>query len=603
MQSRGTLFLMLFMALGGFSGRAAAQVISLKDLDEPKIRARFNTFIEDKKNNEVLVAPADKIAKLNEVKIEFDQKKPSLKLTFPARQDPSGDFEPVRKLVKDFLGQSGLLVEDEYQKLKPNVVLAFVKTYTRDDLEKMPDILREAVKKFVKEQPKDDNVKLLTDAKVDLDPKSLNFTKLSVMWVVTTLRDLSAEDKVGAETSLGGIVDHVLGKDPRLLDQAEFDAYKKDTKRMFVVEKKNGPPSPDLTKVLAALKALEDRLKAIEDKLNKTPDIAKLQEAIKMLETQLTAVQEALKKVPDLTKLVDTINALDVRVASMQTRLAGMDEKLTKIQKDVEEIRRTPGGQTNRYLIWAWHPCMHSWVVIGAQVATQKTAVEQIEKRMMARAKVRIEIPEGGKLFVGGKHIDVAPGARTFETPPLVQGQLAYYDMRVETEQDGQLRGETQRVIVQGGADTYVTFSTLRPTPNKSYAKLAPEKTKQVVQEQEAEFRDDYPKNALECYNRGVAAYMDRNYSVARAYLTRAVLLDKDDARFWYYKAFAELAMDNHELATSSVRRAQELKARGLPASDQFDFALKRLPESVQEFLASMPAPKAALPATVAAQR
>ncbi len=53
-----------------------------------------------------------------------------------------------------------------------------------------------------------------------------------------------------------------------------------------------------------------------------------------------------------------------------------------------------------------------------------------------ARSKVRIDVPEGGKLFVSGRHIDVAPGRRVFETPLLAAGQLYFYDMRIDVDHE-----------------------------------------------------------------------------------------------------------------------------------------------------------------------
>jgi uncharacterized protein (TIGR03000 family) len=79
------------------------------------------------------------------------------------------------------------------------------------------------------------------------------------------------------------------------------------------------------------------------------------------------------------------------------------------------------------------------------------------------RAKVRIEIPEGGKLFVDGRHVAVPAGTRVFQTPPLTPGQNYYYDIRIEVDRNGITRGEEQRVVVQPGLDAYVHFPTLGP--------------------------------------------------------------------------------------------------------------------------------------------
>jgi uncharacterized protein (TIGR03000 family) len=80
-----------------------------------------------------------------------------------------------------------------------------------------------------------------------------------------------------------------------------------------------------------------------------------------------------------------------------------------------------------------------------------------------ARVKVRIEVPVSGKLFVDGRHINVAPGVRVFQTPPLAAGETYFYDVRIEVEQHGVIRREEQRVIIQPGQDAIVSFPSLRP--------------------------------------------------------------------------------------------------------------------------------------------
>ena len=82
-----------------------------------------------------------------------------------------------------------------------------------------------------------------------------------------------------------------------------------------------------------------------------------------------------------------------------------------------------------------------------------------IEPSAPIRAKVRIEVPVGGKLYVDGRHIDVAAGTRVFQTPPLAQGERYFYDVRIEVGQ----RSETSRVVIQPGEDVAVNFPTLRP--------------------------------------------------------------------------------------------------------------------------------------------
>jgi hypothetical protein len=132
-----------------------------------------------------------------------------------------------------------------------------------------------------------------------------------------------------------------------------------------------------------------------------------------------------------------------------------------------------------------------------------------------------------------------------------------------------------------------------RPLEQQLVAKTTAPPVRKPPPRQTEEYRDDYPKDAAECFRRGHEAYKDFHYAVARAYLNQAVRLNAEDARFWYFKAFAELAMDNRELAVVSARRANALRASGSPAAQEIDLALQRLPDQAREFLAEMTVPNA----------
>ena len=99
------------------------------------------------------------------------------------------------------------------------------------------------------------------------------------------------------------------------------------------------------------------------------------------------------------------------------------------------------------------------------QVNPPKEKIKDKQSEEQARAKVRIDLPEGGKLFVDGRHIDVAPGTRTFQTPPLAFGETYFYDIRIEmVQENGQIRREERRVIVRSGQEALVSFPSLRST-------------------------------------------------------------------------------------------------------------------------------------------
>jgi hypothetical protein len=102
---------------------------------------------------------------------------------------------------------------------------------------------------------------------------------------------------------------------------------------------------------------------------------------------------------------------------------------------------------------------------------------------------------------------------------------------------------------------------------------------------------DDYPKDALICFAQGRAAYLRRDYGEARAYLTHAVKLNDQDARFWYFKALAELAMGRRDLANVSAQHGKDLAVRSLPAAEQIRLSLLGVPAADSQFLASRALP------------
>jgi uncharacterized protein (TIGR03000 family) len=108
---------------------------------------------------------------------------------------------------------------------------------------------------------------------------------------------------------------------------------------------------------------------------------------------------------------------------------------------------------------------------IGPLKEKEKKKVEKKLEEEASRVKVRVEVPEGGKLFIDGRAIEVPPGIRVFQTPPLVAGDTFFYDVRIEVEQGGVVRREERRVIIQAGQDAHVSFPGLR-LPTASSARV-----------------------------------------------------------------------------------------------------------------------------------
>lgn len=86
----------------------------------------------------------------------------------------------------------------------------------------------------------------------------------------------------------------------------------------------------------------------------------------------------------------------------------------------------------------------------------KKPADKKLEEQ--GRAKIRIEVPVGGKLFVDGRRVNVAAGTRVFQTPILSAGETYFYDIRIEIDD----RSEERRVVIRSGQDAIVSFPTLR---------------------------------------------------------------------------------------------------------------------------------------------
>jgi uncharacterized protein (TIGR03000 family) len=91
------------------------------------------------------------------------------------------------------------------------------------------------------------------------------------------------------------------------------------------------------------------------------------------------------------------------------------------------------------------------------EVPAPKEKKKDDKKLDEARAKVRIEIPVGGKLFIDGRPIKAAPGMRIFQTPVLAAGEAYFYDVRIEIDD----RNEERRVVIRAGQDAFVSFPTL----------------------------------------------------------------------------------------------------------------------------------------------
>jgi uncharacterized protein (TIGR03000 family) len=76
-------------------------------------------------------------------------------------------------------------------------------------------------------------------------------------------------------------------------------------------------------------------------------------------------------------------------------------------------------------------------------------------------ARVMVQLPEDGKLFVDGVPCPLDSATRTFSTPRLDPGRQYYYTLKAEVVRDGQAQSESRRVFVEAGRQTSVDFRNL----------------------------------------------------------------------------------------------------------------------------------------------
>jgi uncharacterized protein (TIGR03000 family) len=87
------------------------------------------------------------------------------------------------------------------------------------------------------------------------------------------------------------------------------------------------------------------------------------------------------------------------------------------------------------------------------------------------RARLIVNLPSDGKLYVDDRPIRDAAPQKTFQTPALAKGQKYYYEVRAEVMRDGKPVSETRRVIVRAGATIRADFSSLGAATGVASAK------------------------------------------------------------------------------------------------------------------------------------
>lgn len=92
---------------------------------------------------------------------------------------------------------------------------------------------------------------------------------------------------------------------------------------------------------------------------------------------------------------------------------------------------------------------------------------EQQKNDEQARARITIDVPADAKLYIDGQLMKSGSTRRVFQTPQLRNGQLYFYDVRVEVVRNGQTLTQNERVILRPGQESTASFASLgQSTPD-----------------------------------------------------------------------------------------------------------------------------------------
>lgn len=136
---------------------------------------------------------------------------------------------------------------------------------------------------------------------------------------------------------------------------------------------------------------------------------------------------------------------------------------------------------------------------------------------------------------------------------------------------------ESSSSVARGGS----SFATATAT-SRSPRQLD---TEACQQRQEILARLRYAKEPSALYWRARTFYWQGDVEIALALLIRAIELNAQDARYWYFRALAERALGQMEMAKYSARRAEALKILHRPDETEIGLALERVQGAERRFL------------------
>lgn len=114
------------------------------------------------------------------------------------------------------------------------------------------------------------------------------------------------------------------------------------------------------------------------------------------------------------------------------------------------------------------YPGGNPMVVPPARMETAPPPKKESDKAVTPpTARLIIETPANAKLYVDDVPLASAPNPRVFATPALDSNRAYYYQVRVESQIDGQPVSESRQVIVRAGETTRATFTEATAQANR----------------------------------------------------------------------------------------------------------------------------------------
>jgi uncharacterized protein (TIGR03000 family) len=91
---------------------------------------------------------------------------------------------------------------------------------------------------------------------------------------------------------------------------------------------------------------------------------------------------------------------------------------------------------------------------ISANYVMEPAATVAVERR----AQLRLSIPQGSKVWLSGREVDANVAPIVLESPPLQEGQMYIFDVKVTWPDGAKTEERTRSVTVGAGQQTSLTY-------------------------------------------------------------------------------------------------------------------------------------------------